>query len=202
MTDAGIAGLRNSLLLCALLAGVATAPLVRAQSIPSPDVLRKFSEFEAQVELGQADAFVVADDLLATAPDADMRLTIGRLALQAGQAQRAVDYLTPLVTPAAFDPVDPRATDVLDLLSDAYRALGQMAQAMQFDLLAFNAAEARLGPENSSLLQRLARIEQRYDPLPPQLAGAGGCDKSGVLAQFRRARLGPVHSGQCRFPDA
>jgi esterase/lipase superfamily enzyme len=155
-----------------LLVSFAHAPALQAQTVPTPEVLRKFAEFESLLEEGQPNAFDVADDLLDTSSDTDMRLTIGRLALQSGQGQRAIDYLTPLVTQAAFDAADPRATDVLDLLSDAHRSLGQMAQALQFDLLAFNAAEARLGPENASLLQRLARIEQRYDPLPAEIQAA------------------------------
>ena len=163
-----ITDLRCLLILCLCVAAFSSGT-AQAQSVPSADVLRKFEELQSAILRADTAAFDLADDLLTGTDDPDLRFALGRLAVDAGDPRRAITYLTPLATGQAFALVDARATELFDLLSGAHRDLGEMAQALNYDLFAFNSAEARLGTENQSLLQRLDRIEQRYDPLPPEI---------------------------------
>ncbi|WP_272011537.1 alpha/beta hydrolase [Roseovarius sp. ZX-A-9] len=148
-------------------------PLTAAASfVPTAEALQKYAEFEAALSKDTDRAFSMVDQLLAERESSDLRLSIGRAALRTGEAERAIAYLAPLSDVSPFPKADPRETEVYDMLSAAHRALGQMDQALRFDLLAYNSAEARLGAENRALLDRLSNIEARYNAISPDIIAA------------------------------
>lgn len=154
---------------CAFLAFTGTGFAQQTDVIPSLDAIQNFAQFEEQLALDPNAAFALADEMLIQSDDPDLRLIFGKAALEAAQADRALAYLMPLTD--VFTPSDPRLTTTYDLLAQAYSNLGQMDQALNNEMLAYNSAEARMGDENSALLKRLDALkpkvaEQRPDMLP------------------------------------
>ena len=151
-------------LVCLGVLGAGPAP---AQDVPDLETLTLYAEFETLRSASPSDALDIADQVLARADDPDMRLDFARTALAAGDPDRALAYIKRLKF--GFEPADPRAADVLDIMTLAYTALGDDAAALEHALLAYNAVEKRLGAENPALLVRLDALEPMIRAQNPAL---------------------------------
>jgi len=140
---------------------------VLAQDLPDVGMMELFAKYESRKTQDPVDALDIADQILVSVQDADLRLAFARTALDAEQPQRALSYIAPVLD--SFDVLDPRATQVLDLAALAYAALGDEMGALQASLGAFNAAAQRLGTQNPVLSARLDVLEPQVERLMPHL---------------------------------
>ena len=164
------------------IAGVFGAALIgsapgMAQELPDMETLTMFATYEDRLAGDPTAALAMVDPILDRVDDPDLRLRFAESALAAGDPAKALDILKPIIDRldkygAAFEPGDPRTALALDLAAEAYAALGQREAALAASLRAYNAAEARLGPTNPALLERLDRLEPEIAELRPQLLGA------------------------------
>lgn len=151
-----------------------------AQTVPDKTFLQSYANFDTQLTSDSTAAFLTADALLAdvTALDptssfaspefrVDLRLSFAEAAIGFGAPERAIVYLTGIdqMLPAT----DIRVTRAFDLMDQAHVALGDAEAALQAALQAFNAAIARLGPENPALILRLDALEPRVETLSAAL---------------------------------
>ena len=138
-----------------------------AQDIPDIGVMQEFARFDVARADGAGEALAIADEILARQDDPDLRLIFGRVAVEAGEGAKAVEYLMPLTE--QLERADPRLTEALDLLVAALDLLGRGAEALEYALAAYDTAEARLGAESKVLLGRLAALEPRAAEHNPDL---------------------------------
>ena len=156
---------------------VGWAGSAHAQAVPDVATLELFAMFEAKKAGDPTVALSIADDILARTDDTDLRLDFAQSALDIGEPARALEFLAPILSTlgkhdAKYDPADPRATRALDLAARAYTELGQRRKALEASLEAYNSAEARLGVENSALLDRLTALEPEVEELWPEVLPA------------------------------
>jgi len=151
-----------------------------AQGVPDKSIIQSYADFDNQLSIDSTLAFLTADALLAevmaldvqnsfASEDfrADLRLSFAQSAIDYGAPYRAVAYLNGI--DQLLPPTDIRVTRAFDLLDQAQQALGDQASAIQAALRAFNAAIARLGPENPALILRLDALEPRIEELSPAM---------------------------------
>ena len=151
-----------------------------AQGVPDKSIIQSYADFDSQLTNDSTLAFMTADALLAevmaldahnsfSSDDfrADLRLSFAQSAIDYGAPDRAVAYLNGI--DQLLPPTDIRVTRAFDLLDQAQQALGDQASAIQAALQAFNAAIARLGPENPALILRLDALEPRIEELSPAM---------------------------------
>ncbi len=160
-------------LLGALWIGAVAVGSVRAQEavfLPEVNTLEQVATFESLRTSDIQAAFDLADDLLEQVDDIGLQLYFAHVAFDAGGTERAISYAIPAAE--ALEPADPRLTEALDLLVVSHEALGDPETALAYELLAYNSAEARLGPENLALMPRLLALEPKVEDLRPELLGA------------------------------
>ncbi|WP_415404411.1 alpha/beta hydrolase [Tateyamaria sp. SN3-11] len=141
-----------------------------ATDIPDRTAFETYARFEQTLPDDPNAALAIADQMLLSDDTPDLRLRFAHAALGAGAPDRAVSYLLPAMDGLAQ--VDPRLTEVLDMLSEAHLALGEDAVALDYALRAFNSAKARMGGENKALLPRLDALEAQVRELRPELLSA------------------------------
>jgi esterase/lipase superfamily enzyme len=159
--------------------------ITHAETVPDASLIHDFAALEALGITDPATALELADKILSAADSIDLRLVLARKALDLGDPGRALRYLAPVLENIKV--ADPRTAHAHDLADRAYQTIGDKFAALNSALNAYNAAQARLGPENPSLLGRLKDLEPRIAKLQPELLGAVEQQRKAIEAAQRRA---------------
>ncbi|SOC21001.1 esterase/lipase superfamily enzyme [Rhodobacter sp. JA431] len=137
------------------------------QEAPSVASLEQVARFETLIDTDPKAALDLAETILATQDDDNLRLIFARAALAAGEPARALTFLAPLASRLAA--IDPRRTESFDLTAAAQDKLGDPRAALRARLAAYDTLEKRLGPENPALLMRLEALRPQVEALMPQI---------------------------------
>lgn len=136
----------------------------------SPQVLDLAQKYEAAKPHAPEEAFAAAIDLITAVDEPELRLEAARLALELGKFAEVLALTNPLLERLALE--DPLRTEAHDLQARSYEAMGDQSAALLASLAAYNSLEARLGPENPVLAERLEALSPKVTALRPDLAPA------------------------------